>query len=199
MSDQVASRIKLYRIAEEQSGYFTAAQALEAGYSYESQHYHHRAGNWLREGWGIYRLALYPFTQGEELVRLMLWSRDRAGTIQAVVSHDSALEAYELSNVLPGKVHLTVPNGFRKQPPKEVTLHYADLPAEDIRKQDGYRITTPLRTLLDAAASPLSPEHLEAAATDAFRSGLVRREDLEAAVAAAPATVRDRYTYVGLA
>ena len=37
MSDQLTSRTKLYEIAEEQTGYFTAAQALEAGYSYESQ------------------------------------------------------------------------------------------------------------------------------------------------------------------
>jgi hypothetical protein len=31
MSDQVAPRIKPYEIAEGQSGYFTAAQALEDG------------------------------------------------------------------------------------------------------------------------------------------------------------------------
>lgn len=193
MSAQLTSRTKLFEIAEEQAGYFTAAQALEAGYSYESQTYHHKAGNWLREGWGIYRLALYPFTEGEEYVRLMLWSRNRAGQIQAVVSHDTALQIYELSSVLPGKIHLTVPKSFRKKAPEEAVLHYADLPEDAIRKQDGYRITTPLKTLLDVAASPLSPEHLLAATTDALRSGLVRHEDLEAAVAAAPPAVRGRF------
>src|SRR5690625_4914397 len=137
MSNQLTSRTKLFEIAEEQAGYFTAAQALEAGYSYESQTYHHKTGNWLREGWGIYRLALYPFTEGEEYVRLMLWSRNRAWEIQAVVSHDTALQIYELSHVLPGKIHLTVPKNFRKQTPQEALLHYADLPDDAIRKQDG--------------------------------------------------------------
>jgi hypothetical protein len=67
------------------------------------------SGNCLRKGW-----ASTP-TQWQ-LVRLMFRGRNRDGTIQAVVSHDSALEAYELSAVLPGKVHLTVPRSFRKQP-----------------------------------------------------------------------------------
>jgi predicted transcriptional regulator of viral defense system len=198
MSDQLASRTRLFEIAEEQAGFFTAAQALGAGYSYESQTYHHKTGNWLREGWGIYRLALYPFTEGEEYVRLMLWSRSRAGEIQAVISHETALLEYELSNVLPGKIHLTVSKGFRKEPPEEAVLHYADLPDDAIRKQDGYRITTPLRTLLDVAASPLSPEHLQAATADALSSGLVRSSDLKAAVMAAPPAVRERYFRVGL-
>lgn len=88
---------------------------------------------------------------------------------------------------------LTVPKSFRKKAPEEAVLHYADLPEDAIRKQDGYRITTPLKTLLDVAASPLSPEHLLAATTDALRSGLVRHEDLEAAVAAAPPAVRGRF------
>ena len=109
------------------------------------------------------------------------------------MSHETALQAYELSDVMPAKIHLTVPKSFRKQAPEEALLHYADLPDDAIRKQDGYRITTPLRTLLDVAASPLSPEHLQAATTDALKSGLVRHEDLEAAVAAAPPAVRERF------
>lgn len=194
-----ASKAKLYEIAEGQSGYFTAAQALEAGYSYESQHYHQRTGNWLREGWGIYRLALYPYSDGEEFVRLMLWSRDRSGAVQAVVSHESALEVYDLSDVLPGSIHLTVPKGFRKRQPEGVILHVADLPAGVVRQRDGYRITTPLQTLLDVAASPLSPEHLEGAVNDALRSGLVRRQALADAVAGAPHRVRERFSYIGFA
>lgn len=193
------SKAKLYEVAEGQSGYFTAAQALEAGYSYESQHYHQRTGNWLREGWGIYRLALYPYTEGEEFVRFMLWSRDRSGEVQAVVSHESALEVYELSDVLPGSIHLTVPKSFRKRQPEGVVLHLADLPESVIRIRDGYRITTPLQTLLDVAASPLSPEHLEAAVNDALRSGLVRRQALVDAVAEAQVPVQGRFSYIGFA
>ena len=117
MADQADPRSRLYDVAETQSGYFTASQAIEAGYSRASHHYHQKVGNWRREGHGIYRLHLYPRMPDEEYVRLMLWSRDRAGNTQAVVSHETALQAFELSDVMPAKIHLTVPEGFRKQPP----------------------------------------------------------------------------------
>lgn len=198
MVDKADPNSRLYEIAERQAGYFTAAQALEVGYSYASQNYHHKAGNWLRDGWGIYRLAHFPRTPDEELVRLMLWSRDRAGVVQAVISHESALQAYELSDVLPSETHLTVPRGFRKKPPEGVVLHRGELQEGDVRERDGYRITTPLRTLLDVAASSLSPEHLETAAQEALERGLVRRSRLEEALRGASDEQRERFASLGL-
>lgn len=109
MTDALKSRSKLYAIAEGQAGYFTAAQALEVGYSYPAQAYHHKAGHWLRDGWGVYRLAHFPSTPREELVRLRLWNRDRSGANQAVASHETALELYDLSDVMPTDIHLTIP------------------------------------------------------------------------------------------
>jgi len=189
---------KLYDVAERQAGYFTASQAREAGYSHASQSYHHKAGHWLRGGWGIYRLAHFPRVAGEDFVRLMLWSRDRAGVTHAVVSHASALAAYELSDVLPRETHVTVPKRFRKEPPDGVVLHRADLAQDDVRERDGYRVTTPLRTLLDVAASPLSLEHLEAATSEALERGLVRRRALEEALRLASDVARKRFAFLGL-
>ncbi|MEX2393867.1 MAG: type IV toxin-antitoxin system AbiEi family antitoxin [Actinomycetota bacterium] len=199
MASRDEARAKLYDAAERQAGYFTSAQARAAGYSHALQHYHHKVGNWRKERWGLYRLARFPSTPGEDLVRLMLWSRDRSGRTRAVVSHESALQAYELSDVLPAKVHLTVPKAFRKRPPSDVVLHRGDVPAEDVRERDGVLVTTPLRTLLDVAASPSSPEHLEDAARAALGRGLVRRDALERALRDAPETVRARFERVGVA
>lgn len=192
------ARSELYAVAERQAGYFTAAQALEAGYSRASQHYHQRVGNWRREGHGIYRLERFPRTEGEHYVRLMLWSRDRAGSVQAALSHETALQAYEVSDVMPAEIHLTVPKGFRKRPPAGVRLHRQDLPESDVSERDGYRITTPLRTLLDAAASSLSAEHLAAAVRDALDQGLVRKRLLEEAIAEAPVGVKARFASIEL-
>lgn len=189
---------KLYDVAERQAGYFTASQAREAGYSHASQSYHHKAGHWLRDGWGIYRLAHFPRVAGEDFVRLMLWSRDRAGVTHAVVSHASALAAYELSDALPRETHVTVPKRFRKEPPDGVVLHRADLAQDDVRERDGFRVTTPLRTLLDVAASPLSLEHLEAATSEALERGLVRRRALEEALRLASDVARQRFAFLGL-
>lgn len=198
MTAEPDPRTKLYDIAETQAGYFTASQALEAGYSRASQHYQYKTGNWRREGHGIYRLDRFPHTPDEHYVRLMLWSRDRAGAIQATLSHETALQAYELSDVMPADIHLTVPKGFRKQPPAGVQLHRQDLPASDVTERDGYRITTPLRTLLDAAAASLSTEHLAAAVRDALDQGLVRKKALEKAIENSSENVKARFLGIGL-
>ncbi len=198
MREGGSAATRLFEIAEQQAGYFTAAQALEAGYSYASQSYHHKAGNWVRDGWGIYRLARYPETNDDDVIRLMLWSRDRAGEPQAVLSHDSALHAFGLSDVLPSKHHLTVPKGFRKRAPPGVVLHKEELPPEDIEGRDGYRITTPLRTLLDAACSSMSPEHVETATRQALEKGLVRRRALEERLRTNDSRARERFANLGL-
>lgn len=193
MTRQIDARSRLYQVAEGQAGYFTAAQAREAGYSHAAQSYHAKVGNWIRDGWGVYRLALFPEAPGGELVRLMLWSRDRKGVVRAAVSHESALAAFELGDVLPARHHLSVPPGFRKMPPAGVVLHRAGLPEEDVMDRDGYRVTTPLRTLLDVAASSISPEHLEAATVQALERGLVMRKRLAKALQRAPERVRERF------
>ncbi len=54
----------------------------------------------------------------------------------------------------------------------------------------GYRVTTPLRTLLDVAASPLSQEHLDKAVVQALERGMVRRAALETAPCAPTARQR---------
>lgn len=198
MTARTDPRSKLYAVAERQAGYFTASQALEGGYSRASQHYHQKVGNWRREGHGIYRLERFPRTEGEHYVRLMLWSSDRAGCVQAALSHETALQAYELSDVMPAEIHLSVPRGFRKKPPAGVRLHRQDLPASDVTERDGYRITTPLRTLLDAAASSLSAEHLATAVRDALERGLVRKRLLEEALEGSSQNVKARFASIGL-
>lgn len=166
---------KLYEVASTQGGYFTSAQALAAGYSYFQQHYHVKRGNWLKVGRGIYRLRDYPPSEREDLIRLTLWSHNRRGEPQAVASHETALSLHSMSDVMPSRIHLTVPKrGFRKEPPAGVVLHRAELSQSEIEQRHGYRVTTPLRTLLDVAASPLSQEHLNQAVKDGIDQGLLR-------------------------
>jgi predicted transcriptional regulator of viral defense system len=167
---------KLYEVASIQGGYFTSAQALAAGYSYFQQHYHTQRGSWIRVERGIYRLRDYPSAEREDLIRLTLWSHNRKGKPQAVVSHETALSIHEMSDIMPSKVHLTVPKqGFRKPPPVGVVLHAARLEEDDVEQRPGFLVTTPLRTLLDVAASPLSQEHINQAVKDAIDKGLIRR------------------------
>lgn len=149
-----ADRDQLRRLAATQSGYFTAAQALDLGYSYPLQSYHTRRGNWQRVDRGIYRLPEWPVGDYDDLVRWSLWSRSIG-----VVSHDTAISVHDLGDVNPNRVHLTVPPSFRARA-DGVVLHKGDLSEGDVWEREGYRITTPFRTALDAASSALSLEQL---------------------------------------
>ena len=173
-STKAAARELLAR-ALEQGGYFTAKQARQAGYGYAHLDYHVASGNFERVGHGLYRLAGLPPGESDDLVRLSLWSRDRADRPQAVVSHESALVLHELTELLPGAVHLTVPPGFRKGAPAGCVLHRGRLSLADVEERAGFRVTTPLRSLLDAAAGSVSEEQLGKAVAEALRRGLVRK------------------------
>lgn len=169
----------LFEVADEQAGYFTAGQAREAGYSAQLQAYHAKAGHWQRVSAGVYRLGHYPLAPYPQYVELSLWSRNREGTPQAVVGYETALALHELSDLMPSRIHLIVPPGFRKPPPRGVVLHTGRVPASDLERAPGFQVTTPLRTLLDLAATSISPEHLHRGVRDALARGLVRRSTLE--------------------
>ena len=159
--------------------------------SYPHLDYHVQAGNFERVGHGIYRLPEIPLSEYDDLVRLSFWSRDRGDQPQAAVSHETALAVHGLSDVLPSKIHLTVPTTFRKPGAKGTVLHRAKLAAKDVEEREGFLVTTPLRTLLDVSADEaISEEHLEKAITEALERGLVRRSKLEALARKLPAAKR---------
>lgn len=173
---------RLYSLAERQGGYFTAADAKAAGYGYSLQHFHVRRGRWIRVDRGVYRLKHFPSATHEDLIRWWLWSRK-----QGVLSHESAATVYELGDLLPAKVHLTVPPTFRKRPAEGgVVLHRVPLQAGDVEVRDGVPVTTPLRTVLDLAEARLDPERLTAVVKDAMRRGLLDRSALLAVLATMP-------------
>jgi hypothetical protein len=73
MRETESSR-NLYEIAEPEYGFFTTKQVIEAGYD-ESKHGQHvRAGDWIREYRGIYRLRNLPSPERPDLMLWFLWS-----------------------------------------------------------------------------------------------------------------------------
>ena len=180
----------LFATAVAQGGYITAVQARKAGYDYPHLDYHVRAGNIERIGHGLYRLTQIPPSEHDDLIRLSLWSRNRQDQPQAVVSHETALALHELSDVLPQRIHLTVPRSFRKRPPDKCILHKAPLASSETEERPGFRATSPLRTLLDVAVGQLSQEQLDRAVAEALDRGLLRRSSLLGAVESRPQACR---------
>lgn len=103
-----------------------------------------------------------------------------AGRESAVVSHESALHLHELTDLIPSSTHVLVPRSRRGyRGPTDVTVHTTqDLPERDIVMREGMRVTTPARSIADAAEAGVSPEHVEAAVQDALDRGLTTRERL---------------------
>jgi hypothetical protein len=180
----------LMGVVAQQGGYFTARQALWAGYTYPRHHYHIQTGDWERVARGIFRLRDYPLSEREDLIVLSLISHNRASQPEAVFSHETALALHSLGEANSARVHLTVPPHFRRKLPTGVVAHHGDVPPGDWEERDGYRVTTPLRTLIDIAGDATSWPYLEAAVRDALRQGMVRRGQLRSAMTSDEAHAR---------
>jgi len=172
---------RLYEIAESQQGFFTTKQAKAAGFAENTHPYHVQAGNWIREHRGIYRLASFPRGERPDLMLWSLWSRNRREAAQGVYSHQTALSLYDLSDVMPAKLHMTVPKNFRRNSeiPRVLVLHFADLPQSDIGAIHGVRATKPMRTILDLLEHGEVPlATLRQALREGQRRGLIRRNEI---------------------
>lgn len=163
---------KLYQIAEQQAGYFTAQQARAAGFTPPLLSYHTQTGHLLRIKRGIYRLAQFPEMPFADL--FVAWLQ--AGK-DAVISHDSALAVYELSDVLPSEIHVTVPRTASRRRPG-IRLHTNRLTRREITRRAGLPVTTVPRTLADVSASGLGEEQIHQAIREALARGLVTEKTL---------------------
>lgn len=185
------ARRELVEVAVLQGGYFTAKQAAAAGYGKRHVDYHVKVGNFERVERGLFRLPTIPPTEHDDLIRLSLWSRGRNDRPQAVVSHETALAVHELGPLLSTRIHLTVPRTFRKPAPAVCVLHKAALRDRDIEQREGFRVTTPLQTLLDVAnESTVTQDQLNEIVQEALAGGHVRRQTLEEAAQREATTTR---------
>jgi len=188
-SHRAASR-QLFELAEQQQGFFTTKQAKAAGFAENTHPYHVQVGNWIREHRGIYRLALFPAADRPDLVLWALWSRNRNEEIEGVYSHHTVLSFYDLSDLNPAKLHMTVPTDFRRNSeiPGVLVLHYADLPASDVQTVQGFKITRPLRAIVDLIeAGTVERNFIRQAITQAVDRGLITRQQIRSRQMSEPA------------
>jgi predicted transcriptional regulator of viral defense system len=172
---------RLFQVAEGQQGYFTTKQAVACGYVDQNHRHHVVSGGWIREHRGIYRLARFPASPQGQYVLWTLWSRNRQESPQGVFSHQTALSIHELSDVMPAKLHLTVPPDFRRNSalPKVLVLHRATLSGSDIETRQGYRVARPLRAIADLLCDGNeSRDHLRQALRQGLERGLITQTEL---------------------
>jgi predicted transcriptional regulator of viral defense system len=68
-----------------------------------------RRGTVERAARRVYRLADFPATPAAPYLEAVLWT----GQTGACLSHDTALALHELSDINPGRIHVTVPRDRR--------------------------------------------------------------------------------------
>lgn len=180
----------LYRLAESQAGYFTAQQALDAGMDRSTLRYHARpGGRYERARRGLYRLRHFPSSPHEHVVAAWLPLRDAGG----VVSHDSALELHDLSDVIPTAVHISLPRANRGRRPRPgVQLHTMEQPPgpSEVRTLAGVLVTSPPRSIIDAFEAGTQPEQIQRAIRQAIDRGLATPRRLRAAALTRSARVK---------
>ena len=171
----------LFEVATEQHGNFTRVQAGACGYRTNLITYLTQHGKFIRVHRGVYRLRDFPSFPREEVVAAWL----AVGKDVAVVSHESALDLHELSDVIPNATHLTVPRSRRNLPKMPgVKIHTTTRAFEpgDVVTREGMRVTSVERTIADSAERGTGPEQVEMAVEDALRQGMTTRKFLEQAI-----------------
>jgi predicted transcriptional regulator of viral defense system len=184
----------LFAIASTQAGYFTAKQAHLAGYTKNNITYHVKAGHFERIKRGFYRLRVFPASSHEDVIAAWL----KAGAERAFVSHETALGLYEL---YPGRAHRIDITVHREHLPRfkyrevlpGVRLHTVRRPLrpDEVGRQFGVRVTSPARTIADAAEAGVDPGYIVDAVAQALRRGAVTERELESAATDRARRVRD--------
>lgn len=124
------ARDELWEIATTQHGFVTAQQATEAGIGKQALQMLVHRGTLERAAHGVYRFPNYPVGEHDQLALAVLWTR----VPEAALSHETALDAYGISDVNPNRIHLTVgkQRRFRRTGGEDYVVHYEDLDAKQI-------------------------------------------------------------------
>lgn len=165
----------LYGIAEDQAGYFTAAQARTAGLHQVRLVQLAQHGDIERVSRGVYRFTRFPLSRLGHYMEAVLWPQVRRPDVVGVISHQSALSIHELSDVSPARIDVTLPTAvrLRREVPKGLVIHFADLPRDVVERVEGVPVTTPARSIRDVHASHLGNALVGQAITDGRRSGVL--------------------------
>ena len=125
MSARVMARDKLWDVADVQHGFLTAKQAAEAGVATSALQMLVHRGTLEKVAHGVYRFPKYPVGSHDAKMLAVLWT----GAEEAALSHETALDAYEISDANPNRIHVTVAKRrrIRRAGGDDYEIHYEDL------------------------------------------------------------------------
>jgi predicted transcriptional regulator of viral defense system len=164
----------LYEIAEDNYGFLTVDDARGVGIRPQRLAEMARRGSLHREGLGLYRLDPFPAHALDNYRKATLWPYG----VEGVLSHETALDLYELSDVNPAKIHITVPKRYRlrrREAPPAYRFHHEDLDTHDITQHKGLPIVTTAKAILQCHEAHMRRDLLRQALEQARQRGLLNR------------------------
>ncbi|MEN8235676.1 MAG: type IV toxin-antitoxin system AbiEi family antitoxin domain-containing protein [Actinomycetota bacterium] len=164
---------RILMIAGDQRGYITVRQATEAGIPAVELRKLRQRGRLEHPAHGLYRIAAFPRRPDDGLMQAALWADGRG-----VISHESALALWDLADVNPKKIHVTVPPPYRprKRGGENYTVWARDIDPRDIDYVDGIPTVTPELAIVESAEHGLQHRFFEQAILTARNRGLFGRE-----------------------
>lgn len=167
---------ELVELAEDNEGLVTAEQARSAGFTDSVLTRLVQRGRLERTSRGVYRIPHFPPGRFSQYREAVLWAKASRGPDNLAISHATALSVYGISDANPHLIHLTVPKSarLRREKPKSVIVHRADLTKEDIAVHEGIPLTTISKTVMDLLRSGGRVDLLRQAVSDARRQGYIR-------------------------
>lgn len=170
---------ELIAIAEENDGLLTSKQARQAGILDSVLVRLAQRGRLERASRGVYRIAHYPHAKFSQYREAILWAEASQGPEGAVLSHETALAVYGISDANPSQVHITVPKSarLRRERRSWIAIHRDDLEAADVTRYEGLPMTTVARTITDVLHSSGRTDLVRQAISDARRDGLINDSD----------------------
>ncbi|HEY5287599.1 MAG TPA: type IV toxin-antitoxin system AbiEi family antitoxin domain-containing protein [Solirubrobacteraceae bacterium] len=180
---------ELLDLAQDHHGYLRVEDVRDAGFDPKRLVDYERRGVAERVAYGVYRMKAIPPDDLDEYMRAALWPMG-AG----LLSHETALDLYELCDVNPAGIDVTVPNNYRTHRPVPVLyrLHPRSLASEETGRLRGLPIVTPLRAVLDGIETHMRRELIEQAIQTAEQQSLITPDG----VARARNTLAERHLEV---
>lgn len=167
----VAVDHEIARLASRQRGVAHRDQLIAVGLGAAAITSRVASGRLYRVLPSVYAVGHVALPEGGREMAVQLWRAPHG-----VLSHDTAAWIWGFSGAAE-VVHVSGPAGGTMSQPGTVVHRVRRLDASDIRSRDGFRVTSPARTILDLAAS-WSARDLERAVAEARVIGLVRERHL---------------------
>jgi predicted transcriptional regulator of viral defense system len=162
---------EIFDIAIDQHGFVTAHDAKEAGFDVRRLHDLKVRGQADQLDIGLYRLTAIPPTRFDQYMQAALWHHGLG-----VISHETALDLWDVCDINPAKLHVTIPFKPRltRTPPALYVIHKAVLQDRERTVMEAVPIVTLEHAIRQCIGMHTRPDLLRQAIDNGRKVGKLR-------------------------